>query len=584
MIKALWKIVDKTENAPTSFWLWISTFTAIILVRLAVEFWLSGFKSRSGLFLFYEFTHTFLFFLTAYLLFAWTVKILLKTGIKKIYKMLLWGYLIIISPPVLDHLISHGQGYWSFYDFGGLKDLAVWFFTFFDRTPEIGITYGVRIEVAASLLFIFIYSLLKLGNSKSEYRNPKQYQISNIKNQKFGNWKLFRNLKLEIRNLGVKNIVKAALKSFGITIIAYLIFFILGTFPSWTAIAFQGFYQGFFSITDIHIVQMFLTPAKIFSREIPDIVSSLNIKMSLVYALVVTAITTFGLYLNFREKFISFLKNFRFPQLIYHGGLLTAGLGMGIIFSRTYLEINFFNSISYLVALIAVAAAWLASVVVNDIHDKEIDKITNNSRPLVKNIFSPEQYKILGIMLFTASILFSAIVNFKFALLLIAYQAIAWIYSSPPLRLKRFAFVSTFVSAIASLMVLFSGFLLASPEQNIENLPFSIIALLVISYTFSLPIKDLKDIEGDKKEGVYTVPVFFGEEWGRIITGSGLFISFVLSVLLLNEPRLFWWAILFGAVSFWLVLNKKIHPRLLLWWILGTVSLYGIILVKIIFL
>ena len=142
----MYKIIKKIENAPTSFWLWISAFTAIIFIRLAVESWLSGLRSRSGLFLFYEFAHTFLFFLTAYLLFVWVLKKFLKTELKKISNVLLWGYLIIISPPILDYIISRGQGYWSFYDFGSLKSLSLWFFTFFDQTPEIGITYGVRIE------------------------------------------------------------------------------------------------------------------------------------------------------------------------------------------------------------------------------------------------------------------------------------------------------------------------------------------------------------------------------------------------------------------------------------------------------
>jgi 4-hydroxybenzoate polyprenyltransferase len=199
-------------------------------------------------------------------------------------------------------------------------------------------------------------------------------------------------------------------------------------------------------------------------------------------------------------------------------------------------------------------------------------------------------------MLFVTSVLFSAIVNFKIALLLLAYQAIAWIYSCWPLRLKRFAFVSTFLSALALLMVLFSGYILVSPDQDIRSLPFSIITLLIIGCVLILPIKDFKDIEGDKKEGVYTIPVLFGENWGRIIVGSGIFISFVLSVIVFNEFRLFWWAFLCGSVSFWLVISSKrtcpvsnwkfwygINPLNLPWWIVGMVIAYVLVLIKIIF-
>jgi 4-hydroxybenzoate polyprenyltransferase len=540
-------IIEKIENTPTSFFFWLSSFLAIIIIRLFIENWLNNLENRSGLFLFYEFTHTFLFFLVAYVLFLWILKKFLNTDLKKVSNILLWGYLIVIFPPIFDYLISHGQGYWSFYDFGSLKNLMIWFFTFFDNTPEIGITYGVRIEVAISLVFIFIYSLIKLSKTK--------------------------------------DLAKPFLKSLGITIIAYIIFYVLGTFPSWITIATRGITQGFLSITAINVAQMFLTPVTIFSKSIPDITSSLNIKMSLVYALFLTIIILIGLYHNYRHKLISFAKNARFPQLIYHAGLFVVGMGAGMVFTKSHPEFNFFNSVSFLVSLLAVICAWLASVIVNDLEDKETDKVTpNKNRPLITGHFSEQEYKILGIILFIASFLFSAIVNFKMALFLVIYQALAWIYSAWPLRLKRLVFVSTFVSAIASLMIFFSGYILISPEQSLNGLPFSIIFLLIFSYTFSLPIKDFKDIEGDRKEGVYTIPVLFGEEWGRIIVGSGIFLSFILSVLVFNEFQLFWWALIFGGISFWLVINKKIESTKLPWWILGTVSVYGIILVKIIFL
>jgi 4-hydroxybenzoate polyprenyltransferase len=586
------KIIEKMENAPTSFSFWLSSFSAIIIIRLLVENWLAGLKNRSGLFLFYEFTHNFLFFITAYILFLWILKKFLKVELKKISNILLWGYLVIILPPILDYLISRGKGYWSFYDFGSLKNLSIWFFTFFDKTPEIGITYGVRIEVAIALIFIFLYSLIKLSglnNAKCQMPNVKSSSKSKVQNNfsnlRFKIWDFIGNLDFGFWILKTKDLTKPFLKSLGITITAYFIFYILGTFPSWITIAARGISKGFLSITEINVAQMFLTPATVFSKEISDIASSLNIKMSLVYALFAAAIILIGLYYNYRKNLISFVKNARFPQLIYHAGLLAVGMGAGMVFTKNYPELNFFNSVAFLVSLLAVACAWLASVVVNDLEDKEIDKITpNKNRPLITGDFSDREYKMLGIILFLSSLLFSAIVNFKITLLLIVYQAIAWIYSAWPLRLKRFAFISTFVSALASLLIFFSGYILVSPEQNLSGLPFSIIILLVLGYTFSLPIKDFKDIEGDKKEGVYTIPVLFGEEWGKIIVGGGIFLSFVLSVLIFNEFRLFWWALIFGGISFWLVINKQIKPAKLPWWILGTVSLYGLILVKIIFL
>jgi 4-hydroxybenzoate polyprenyltransferase len=131
------------------------------------------------------------------------------------------------------------------------------------------------------------------------------------------------------------------------------------------------------------------------------------------------------------------------------------------------------------------------------------------------------------------------------------------------------------------LIILFLGFTLFSGDNNLQGLSWKIILLFLISFTLVLPLKDFKDVAGDKKCNIWTIPVIFGEEKGRLINAIGIFIPFVLSVIFLNEFRLFWWALLFGSVSFLIIMTKK--PRQLFWWVLGITTLYGLILTKIIF-
>ena len=254
-MKTLEKVIAKIENTPTSFLFWVTSFLGLIAVRLLIENWLGGFQNRSGLFLFYEFAHTLLFFLIVYFLFLGILEKFLKIGIKKISNVLLWGYLIILAPPIIDNIISGGTGFWSFYDFGSARDLIGNFFTFFDSTPEIGITYGVRVEVALAVIFLLIYGYLKSKN---------------------------------------------ILKSLTLAVISYTAFFVLATAPSWITILAKGFFKGFLAVGIVDTAQMFLTPAKIFSHEIVDIISSLNIKMSLIYSLVITGIILIGLFFNYK--------------------------------------------------------------------------------------------------------------------------------------------------------------------------------------------------------------------------------------------------------------------------------------------
>ncbi len=542
ILRIVKKIISQIENAPTNIYLWIFSFSAIIIIRMFVENILYNFNSAIKTSLFYEFTHTFLFFLFSYLIFLWLMKLFLKTTIAQTSNILIFGFIFIILPPILDFIISRGSGYWSFYKFDGIFGLIKRFFTFFGDAPQIGITYGVRIEVALILLLLFGLTYFK---------------------------------------------TRKKITSLITLIISYCIFFILGTFPSYITIIEKGFQKSFWKINNLDIASMFLSPAQIFSQKSFSLKSALNVKLSLIYALLIIGVIVLGLFLNYRDKLFAFLKNIRPIQIIYHLGLLFIGTGLGIKFTTITWDLDFFNIISFLNIIVAIILAWITSVVVNDISDQKIDIISNKKRPLVVKIFSKQNYVVIGSITFFFSLLLSAIVNPKVAMLLIAYQALAWIYSAQPLRLKRIPILATAISAIASLLIFIAGYILVVPTQDISQLPPQILWLLFISLTISLPIKDLKDIAGDKQNGIKTIPVIFGKYWGKIIISSGIFISYILSVIFLNETKLLWWAILFGGISFWIINipknNKYVTDRNLIQWVMAILSVYVVVLYIIIF-
>lgn len=537
----LYKLIHTIESSPITFPLWMGTFLALIFTRLLVESWLSDFSNHSPSFLFAEFTHTFLFFLLSYIIFLWLLSTATKTNLLKTANVLLFGFLIILTPPLIDHIISHGAGFWSFYKFDSLHGLWIRFITFFGDAPNIGITYGVRIEVALSLIFFFSYIFIKTKNFFSS---------------------LFW------------------------TLLAYIFFFILGTFPSWITLAVRGFSEGFLSISATNIAQMFLTPENILSRTPGDLISVLNVKMSILYALILSLLVPIlGAYL-YPKKSLALIKNIRLPQSIYHGGLIFIGAGLSLLFAGKPINTSFFNITAFLLLVIAVQYAWFASVIINDLFDKKIDTVTNIKRPLIQKTLSEYEYKIIGWIFFFTSLLLSGIALPIAPGLLLCYQALAWIYSTWPLRLKRVPIIAPFISAIASLLIFFVGYLAFSPTGTLAHLPENIIILLLVSYTLSLPIKDFKDIKGDKEDNVYTIPVIFGETKGRLIVASGIFLSFILSVWTLNDSSLTLWAILFGGLSFWVVATSYqwkrfyLHPKDLPLTLLLFVTLYGIVIVS----
>lgn len=539
----MFNLVEKIEKAPTNFYLWSLTFLSIIFARVLMENWLGQMINRSGDYFFHHFSYTLVFFLLSYLFFLAFLMKKLNLKIKAASNVLLWGYLIIIFPPLFDFILLNDRPYLSFYGIYSLSEMPYRFFTFFGDSPDYGMTYGVRIEIAFTVLGLLVYSFIKTRNK---------------------------------------------IKALIISLEAYLILFFLGTFPSWMTILARGFQKGPFKVGESDIVQMFFPSVRLFARSTGNYLNALSIKLSLVYGFILFLFVGWGLYILYRKQFLAFLKNARPVQLGYHIGLLLAGMFLAAAFTKINWELNIFNVFALLLVIISVAFAWLASVVVNDIYDKKIDHLTNQTRPLIVKDFSNGAYIATGAVLFAVSIFFSAMVNPKVAFLLIAYQALAFLYSAWPFRLKRFLGVASLVSSVASLLILFAGFILAAPMEDIGQLPTRIIWLLGLAFIFCLPIKDLKDIKGDQADGVMTFPVVFGEYWGKVIIGGGIFFAYVFSVIAFNEKKLLFWALFLGGISFWLVIiskedGQKITNRNVIWWAMGVLAIYIFLLWRVIF-
>ncbi|MFZ2193566.1 MAG: UbiA family prenyltransferase [Candidatus Moraniibacteriota bacterium] len=515
-------------------------FSLIISLRVFIEFFLAS-KALSAELIIIEYLHNFLFFALATILLWFNLSFFLKINPKKIARFFLWISWGILFSPLLDMIKTGGEVYWSFYVIGGPKFLFSQYISFFAGLPSGIVYFGTKIVFLSSIILSGLVVLIK-----------------------------------------TKNIVKSIFSA----LLAYTVLFIIGSAPSVAAILYYFFVKGkdfLIDMQSVHVIQVLAVPVPIFGVKLGNLAYALPYNLEFIlYPLFLGLLFVLFLIID-KKKVLFLLKNSRLPQLIYHSGLFFIGLGLGAWFYRENFSMNVFAIFAALDLLICIWLAWLASVVVNDIYDFSLDLVSNPERPLQCQEISKKEYCEIGWLLFYFSLFGGLLVSFKFFGLLLVYQLIAWAYSASPYRLKRFPIVASFVSAMASLVVFFMGFVLISGDQNIQGLPWRVILLLIISYTLSLPIKDFKDIAGDEKDGIRTIPVIFGEEKGRIVVGSGIFISFVLSVFLLNERTLFFWALLFGGLSYFVVSNKKIHPRKIFWWLLPIIIAYGLILVKTIF-
>ena len=500
------RIIASIENTPMTLATFTAAFFALILVRLLIETALGLFGERTFFFFFFEFTHTFLFFLCSFLLLLPVVRFAGSIDVQKAANVLLFGFLIILTPPIIDTIIFRGSQFWSFYEFDGFIGLIGRFFTLFGDTPDIGITYGVRAEVVIVTLALGLYAFIRS------------------------------------RRVG---------KALLVSLITYTILFILGTFPAWLTLVILAFQKSFLAINASDVAALFLTPEHLFARSLTDFRSVLNVKMSVVYGALSVFLAGSLLFREYPKYFLALWKNSRLPQLIYHGGLLFLGMAMAMIFTEAPLTLDFFHIVGTFVLLSAVGCAWFASVIANDCYDIRIDAHTNKTRPLIENTIPSELYRAFGIVFFIASLILSGIISFSAMLLLLGYQAIAWIYSAPPLRLKRFPIIATMLAAFAGVLILVTGFLVVSPDNGFRMLPLPILSFLFVAYALSLVIKDFKDIRGDALDHTYTLPVLLGAAKAKLVIGSLLFLLFAVSPFILNARSLFVSAILFGSLAFW---------------------------------
>ncbi|MFH0930197.1 MAG: UbiA family prenyltransferase [Candidatus Moraniibacteriota bacterium] len=538
MLRAIQKIIEKIENYPLTLTGWLAAFSAIIAIRMIGENLLSGFADKSLTPFIGSTLAAYLFFAFSYLLVLIFLTFWLKESLKKVANVLLWGFLLVIFPPIIDKIWCGQNFCWSFYAFDSLKGLFVRFLSFFGNNASIGITYGVRVEVALAIIFVMVYAYIKQ---------------------------------------------KKAIKAFLAGIFTYAILFFLGSFPSWLAYLYFLPKKSVFLVESFDIAGLFLTPASYFSIVETDFLNALNVKMNLIYAFLLVRVAIFFFWLYYREKFWPIARNIRWIQIMIHAGLILTGVGLGAFYFPGNMVINVFSFFVLSNLILATIFAWLASVFLNDQVDLEIDKMTNARRPLATGEVAGEDYRQLFWICFVFSLILAITVGVKFFLVILAYQAIGWIYSAWPFRLKRFPIVASFLSALALALLFSSGFMLLTDGQNISRFPHQVFWLLIFAFTMSLPIKDLKDIEGDRSDGVWTIPVLLGETWARFAIGFGIFISYALSVVWLNAKILFLPAMILGALSFWILQNKKISPRRVHIWVFGFLFFYVILMACLVF-
>lgn len=181
----------------------------------------------------------------------------------------------------------------------------------------------------------------------------------------------------------------------------------------------------------------------------------------------------------------------------------------------------FGDYLTYKILLAALSAALIAGAgnIINDIYDKEADKINHPNRPLAKGIISTKNAWIEYFFLTLLAVTASSFINQTALVIVILSSVLLYLYSA---RLKKIPLLGNItVAYLTGLAFIYGGL----SVNNVRGALIPAIFAFLINFIREL-IKDMDDIEGDITVGLQTFPKKFG------MKASILFITFLTITLI----------------------------------------------------
>ena len=453
-------------------------------------------------------SHYSLLYVSQFIILAVLLRLLTRERIERISKTLI-VFWIIWFPPVFDFIWSGGKGANIAYphNFSQVWDFFVNCFNpwvSFPQTAPLGIRVEFVIACTLSIIYIFV----------------KTHSL-------------------------IKSLAGAAL--FYISLTFYVFGFLVMLAYGWHA-----FFPDMPPLTEAGM----LPYQQVFYA--PSLIPMAYLAPSLLYLLVITVGLFAWYYLYNKQRCLALVKNIRLTRSIHFCGMTLGGILLGYLVEGDNFFGAFGNPIDYLAGgslCLSIFFGFQAMVVVNDIFDIESDRISNPGRPLGQGIIPLDEYKIIGWIYFLLSVFLAFNVSLTAMWILLLFEALYLVYSTPPLRLKRFFPVNMMVIGINTLAALLLGYSIFGGAKTMSNIPVDFMILVPIGFSLAANIITIKDVEGDRQAGVMTLPVLLGEKWGKRVIALLALLSFLIVPLILGIWQLWFVSIPLGILSaIWVLL------------------------------
>ena len=164
---------------------------------------------------------------------------------------------------------------------------------------------------------------------------------------------------------------------------------------------------------------------------------------------------------------------------------------------------------------------------INQIYDIEIDRINCPERPLPAGRMTKKQAGIFGAVALAAALALGAAVNLWLLLVFAAAAATTWCYSAPPARTKaRGLWANATIALARGVLIPVAGWTAVAPPAY--PTPWAIGAIMGFFLFGAASTKDFSDVEGDRANGIKTLPVVHGPAKAARFIAPFLYIPFLL--------------------------------------------------------
>ena len=156
----------------------------------------------------------------------------------------------------------------------------------------------------------------------------------------------------------------------------------------------------------------------------------------------------------------------------------------------------------------------------NDYFDRDLDEINEPNRPIPGGAMSLKNATILIAIWSVLSVITGYLIHPLIGLYVIIGIINAHLYSANPIKLKKRLWAGNIIVAISYLIIPWiAGEIAYNPTFTLASLQPSLIVagLFTLSSTGTMTINDFKSIEGDRQNGIRTLPVVFGETNAAIL-------------------------------------------------------------------